>query len=55
MIAPFSQIIIVFMRVFAFVALFAGPLGAMTLHQERGLGQDANAAGLVLITSMKRS
>lgn len=46
--------LILAMRMFFFVALFAGPLGAMTIHQERGLGVNANAAGLVLLTSIKR-
>lgn len=41
-------------RLGLFVAIFAGPLCAMTLQQERGLGEGASSAGLVLVTSLQR-
>jgi len=54
MISSFKSYAALTLRVSIFLAIFAGPICAMTLQSERGLGDDPNAIGFVLLKSIQR-
>lgn len=49
-----NQTISAMIRVTLFACVLVGPLCAMKIHQAQSFGEEANAAGLVLINSLRR-
>ena len=55
MISSIRNSISLSIRVLVFSSVLVGPLCAMAIGHERDFGEEASGAGIVILTSLKRS